>query len=173
MYLWWCGNVIQSFVWRYIYCALLGSSLGISDSAMCNPGWGNWEIWFHLTGMICPWAGNLTANFWKMSNPHPMPFLPPPPRRLYIDRCIVLYIKATPVFGVNCTLTWFILRMILTIALAITRALETSKQVFLTGSCCVLLKLCLLLSPDKDKNCPRVQEAFFSRCMFILTSDYV
>ena len=63
--------------------------------------------------------------------------------------------------------------MILTIALAITRALETSKQVFLTGSCCVLLKLCLLLSPDKDKNCPRVQEALFSRCMFILTSDYV
>ena len=31
--------------------------------------------------------------------------------------------------------------MILTIALAITRALETSKQVFLTGSCCVLLKI--------------------------------
>ena len=83
MYLWWCGNVIQSFVWRYIYCALLGSSLGISDSAMCNPGWGNWEIWFHLTGMICPWAGNLTANFWKMSNPHPMPFLPPPPPALH------------------------------------------------------------------------------------------
>ena len=27
----------------------------------------------HLTGMICPWAGNLIANFWKKSNPHPMP----------------------------------------------------------------------------------------------------
>ena len=22
--------------------------------------------------MICPWAGNLTTNFWKMSNPHPI-----------------------------------------------------------------------------------------------------
>ena len=31
------------------------------------------EIWLHLTGMICPWAGNLTANFWKISNPHPLP----------------------------------------------------------------------------------------------------
>ena len=37
------------------------------------------EIWLHLTEMICPWAGNLTANFWKMSNPYPMPYLPPPP----------------------------------------------------------------------------------------------
>ena len=27
--------------------------------------------------MICPWAGNLTANFSKTSNPHPMPCLPP------------------------------------------------------------------------------------------------
>ena len=36
--------------------------------------------------MICPWAGNLIANFWKKSNPHPMPCLPP--RRHYIDRCI-------------------------------------------------------------------------------------
>ena len=45
------------------------------------------EIWLHLTGMICPWAGNLTANFRKMSNPHPMTCLPHP-RRFYIDRCI-------------------------------------------------------------------------------------
>ena len=55
---------------------------------MCSPGE---EIWFHFTGMICPWAGNLTANFWKMSNPYPMPYLPPPPPppcRLYINRCI-------------------------------------------------------------------------------------
>ena len=36
------------------------------------------EIFVHLTGMVCPWAGNLTANFWKMSNPHPMPCLPSP-----------------------------------------------------------------------------------------------
>ena len=31
------------------------------------------EIWLQLTGMICPCTGNLTTNFWKMSNPHPMP----------------------------------------------------------------------------------------------------
>ena len=29
-------------------------------TAMCSPGW---EIWLQLTGMICPWARNLTANF--------------------------------------------------------------------------------------------------------------
>ena len=45
------------------------------------------EIWLHLTGMICLWAGNLTANFRKMSNPHPMTCLPHP-RWFYIDRCI-------------------------------------------------------------------------------------
>ena len=32
----------------------------------------------HLTGMICSWARNFTTNFWKMSNPHTMPCLPPP-----------------------------------------------------------------------------------------------
>ena len=48
------------------------------------------EIWLQLTGMICPWAGNLTTNFWKMSNPHPMPCLgPPPPHWLNIDRYII------------------------------------------------------------------------------------
>ena len=47
------------------------------------------EIWLQLTGMICPWAGNLTTNFWKMSNPHPMPCLAPPPHWLNIDRYII------------------------------------------------------------------------------------
>ena len=37
--------------------------------------------------MICPWAGNLIANFWKKSNLHPTLCLPP--RRHYIDRCII------------------------------------------------------------------------------------
>ena len=32
-----------------------------------------------LTGMICLWAGNLTTNFEKMSNPHTMPCFPPTP----------------------------------------------------------------------------------------------
>ena len=31
----------QSFIWRYFYCAFLGSSLEIIDSEMCSPGWGN------------------------------------------------------------------------------------------------------------------------------------
>ena len=38
----------------------------------------------HFPGMICPWAGNLTAKFWKMSNPHPMPCLLPIPCPLNI-----------------------------------------------------------------------------------------
>ena len=38
--------------------------------------------------MICPWAGIWRQNFWKMSNPHPIPCLPLP-RRLNIDRCII------------------------------------------------------------------------------------
>ena len=29
--------------------------------------------------MICLWAGNLTTNFGKMSDPHTMPCLPAPP----------------------------------------------------------------------------------------------
>ena len=56
------------------------------------------EIWFYLTGMICPLAGNLTANFWKMSSPHPMPCLPPP-CQLYIDRCI-----SQPFLNLSCLL---------------------------------------------------------------------
>ena len=38
------------------------------------------EIFVHLTGTVCPWVGNLTAKFKKMSNPHPLPCLPPPPK---------------------------------------------------------------------------------------------
>ena len=30
------------------------------------------EISVHLTGMICPRAGNLKEIFWKMSKPNPM-----------------------------------------------------------------------------------------------------
>ena len=54
------------------------------------------------------------------------------------NRCkgVILYIKATPVFGEN-----LLCECSLTIVLAISRALETSKQVFLTGSCCILLKI--------------------------------
>ena len=37
------------------------------------------EIFVHLTGMICLWAGNLTTNFRKMSNPHTMPYFLAPP----------------------------------------------------------------------------------------------
>ena len=38
----------------------LGPALGYL-TAQCAARGG--EIWLHLTGMICPWAGNLTANF--------------------------------------------------------------------------------------------------------------
>ena len=37
------------------------------------------EIWLHLTGMICPWAGNLTADFKKCQIPTPCPASPLPP----------------------------------------------------------------------------------------------
>ena len=47
-----------------------------------------------LTGTICPWAGNLTANFLKMSDlPTSCPQPPPPsPRRLNTDRCIINFL---------------------------------------------------------------------------------
>ena len=38
----------------------LGPALGYL-TAQCAALGG--EIWLHLTGMICQWAGNLTANF--------------------------------------------------------------------------------------------------------------
>ena len=36
----------------------LGSALGLTAMYSCGG-----EIWLHLTGIICPWAGNLIANF--------------------------------------------------------------------------------------------------------------
>ena len=36
---------------RYLTCAARGGGM-----------------WLHLTGMICPWAGNLTANFFPTSS---------------------------------------------------------------------------------------------------------
>ena len=40
MYLWWCCNVykkrLQSFIWRYFYCAFLGSSLGMDSNVQCH-----------------------------------------------------------------------------------------------------------------------------------------
>ena len=38
----------------------LGPALGYL-TAQCTARGG--KIWLHLTEMICPWAGNLTANF--------------------------------------------------------------------------------------------------------------
>ena len=64
----------------------------------CSARGGN--IWLHLTGIFCPWEGNVTATFWKMSNPHPMPGLPPPPPcRLLIDRCITFPFESHELFG--------------------------------------------------------------------------
>ena len=45
-----------------------------------------WGFQLYLTSHFCPGVGNLTAIFWKTSNPRPMPRLSP--RRLDIDRCI-------------------------------------------------------------------------------------
>ena len=40
------------------------------------------EMFVHLTGMISLWAGNLMANFGKMSIPTPCPALPSPPHQV-------------------------------------------------------------------------------------------
>ena len=34
------------------------------------------------------WSNTLPQGQQRQSNPHPMPCLPPPPHRLYVDRCI-------------------------------------------------------------------------------------
>ena len=88
MYLWWCSNAsINKDCRVYLEIFLLCLSWAQPwDGQQCAARGG--EIWLQLTRMICPWAGNLTANFWKMSNPHPIPCAPLPPRRLNIDRCI-------------------------------------------------------------------------------------
>ena len=51
MYLWWCSNVykrLQSFIWRYFYCAFLRFCLGIDSNV--QPGVGKfgciWLEWF-------------------------------------------------------------------------------------------------------------------------------
>ena len=75
------------------------------------------------------------------------------------------------------------------IVLAISRALETLKQVFLTEVVAYCSKFCLLLSQIRTKKAlkivineyshpwlvlptARFQDAFVSQCMFILISDY-
>ena len=88
MYLWWCSNVykrLQSFIWRYFYCAFLGSSLGMDSNV--QPGVGkfgcNWLEWFARA------QGIWRQIFGKCQIPTPCPASPPPtPHRLNIDRCI-------------------------------------------------------------------------------------
>ena len=80
MYLWWCSNVyklrLQSFVWRYFYCAFPGSSLEIFD--MCSPGWGN-LVAFDWNDL--PVGREFDGKFLKnvKSPPHALHPPPPPP----------------------------------------------------------------------------------------------
>ena len=53
----------------------LGSALGYL-TAMSSPGWGN-LVAIDWNGL--PVGGEIDCKFLKMSNPHPMPYLPPPP----------------------------------------------------------------------------------------------
>ena len=51
MYLWWCSNVyrrLQSFTWRYFYCAFLGLCLGIDSNVQPRVGKFGciWLEWF-------------------------------------------------------------------------------------------------------------------------------
>ena len=70
-------------MWGYFYCAFLGSSLGVFDSAMCSPGWGNLVAsdWNDL-----PVGREFDCKF--LTNVKSPPHALPPPGRLYIDRCI-------------------------------------------------------------------------------------
>ena len=88
MYLWWCSNVykrLQSFIWRYFYCAFLRFCLGIDSNV--QPGVGKfgciWLEWFARG------QGIWLQIFEKSQIPTLCP-ASPPPRRHYIDRCITL-----------------------------------------------------------------------------------
>ena len=77
MYLWWCSNVkrLQSFIWRYFYCAFLGFCLGIDSNV--QPGVGKfgciWLEWFARG------QGIWRQIFEKCQIPTPCPASPPPP----------------------------------------------------------------------------------------------
>ena len=74
------------------------------------------EIWLQLPGMICPWAGNLTANFWKLPNPQPIPVSP---RRLNI--------KAANTARIDLSSTWYLILQSLTNPERVTVKKETSN----------------------------------------------
>ena len=73
------------FLEIFFIVPFLGPALGWT--AMCSPGWGNLVAIDRNDLPVGREFDDLTANFWKMSNPHPMPCSRPPPR-YNIDRCI-------------------------------------------------------------------------------------
>ena len=94
MYLWWCSNVykrLQSFIWRYFYCAFLGFCLGIDSNVQPRVGEFGciWLEWFARG------QGIWRQIFEKCQIPTPCPAPPPPHplRRLNIDRCIIQYVQ--------------------------------------------------------------------------------
>ena len=66
--------------------AFLGSALGYLV-AMCCPGSRD-LVAFDWNDL--PVGREFDGKFLKLSNPHPMPRFPPPSRRLYIDRYIII-----------------------------------------------------------------------------------
>ena len=88
--MWWgfdclCWPWGRAFDWP---CSPGGGNIWIF---LCQP-WDIWqrcaarggEIWLHLTGMICPWAGEFDGKFFKnvKSPPHALTPPPPPPAGL-------------------------------------------------------------------------------------------
>ena len=76
MYLWWCSNVykrLQSFIWRYFYCAFLGFCLGIDSNVRLGVGkfgciWLEWFargqwIWLQIFEKSWLW-GLKRAGYW-------------------------------------------------------------------------------------------------------------
>ena len=92
MYLWWCSNVykrLQSFIWRYFYCAFLGFCLGIDSNVQPGVGKFGW-IWLEW---FARGQGIWLQIFKKSPIPTPCPACPHPPRRHYIDRCITTSVR--------------------------------------------------------------------------------
>ena len=96
------------------------------------------EIWLQLTGMICPWAGNLTANFWKLPNPQP---IPASARRLNI--------KAANTARIDLSSTWYLILQIWPI---LRESQSRKKPVTLTEKPTANFSIHLLLFEGKESQ---------------------
>ena len=109
MYLWWCSNVkrLQSFIWRYFYCAFLGFCLGIDSNVQPGVGKFGW-IWLEW---FARGQGIWLPIFEKSQIPTPCPASPSPAGITLIGALLVLiysklHSKSLPILIVL-LFTWF------------------------------------------------------------------